>query len=345
MKQFVITEHANIVAIADAVRQKTGGTSELTLGDIIDGINSITGSGGIDTSNATADASEILLGETAYVNGKLVRGEMPDNGAISKTMDGINNKSVYIPYGFTSGGTVSLTDDIDNEVGTQSDLIAQIKFVLADKAAGGVELPVLENPGTASDLARYKQLIDGNGNVITGSAVSVASGERITLNDEPSEVTYGDSEFIYFGTTPFEFDYHFYEGSRVEGYFDSSAFGNAIADDVVEGTSFTSAAGLKADGAMKQLFSLDNARFEIDYEGDLVITLAEDSKRYVEGTQILYRNGEFLGLAKPEDVRAGVTFSSWNNIGMTGELEVGTPETWTLTLEDGSTVEKVVYVK
>lgn len=26
-------------------------------------------------------------------------------------------------------------------------------------------------------------------------------------------------------------------------------------------------------------------------------------------------------------------------------IETGTPETWTLTLEDGSTVEKVVYVK
>lgn len=41
-------------------------------------------------------------------------GTMKNNGAISKTIDGLVNTSVEIPTGYTSGGTVSLTDDIEN---------------------------------------------------------------------------------------------------------------------------------------------------------------------------------------------------------------------------------------
>lgn len=36
-----------------------------------------------------------------------------DNGAVSATIDGINTTSASIPAGFTSGGTVSLTDAIE----------------------------------------------------------------------------------------------------------------------------------------------------------------------------------------------------------------------------------------
>ena len=58
--------------------------------------------GGIDTSDATAEAAEIFKGETAYVNGDKVTG----------------------------------TFTIDNEIATQEDLIAEIAQVLSTKAAG-----------------------------------------------------------------------------------------------------------------------------------------------------------------------------------------------------------------
>ena len=38
---------------------------------------------------------------------------MANNGAVSKTMDGLTTTSVTIEAGYTSGGTVSLTDDIE----------------------------------------------------------------------------------------------------------------------------------------------------------------------------------------------------------------------------------------
>lgn len=63
---------------------------------------------------ATASATEILSGETAWIDGVKVTGKMANNGATSGSIDGLTTSSVTIPAGYTSGGTVSLTNDIEN---------------------------------------------------------------------------------------------------------------------------------------------------------------------------------------------------------------------------------------
>ena len=104
-----------------------------------------------DTSDGNITKDTVLEGQVGYnAEGKVV-GEMPDNGAINLYIDGITETSSTIPQGYHNGeGSVSLTDDIANEVDSQTDIISQIKSVLQGKAAGGKqeqskELNVTEN--------------------------------------------------------------------------------------------------------------------------------------------------------------------------------------------------------
>lgn len=62
-----------------------------------------------DTSADTAAASEILRGKTAHVKGKLVTGSMPNNGAVSGSIDTVAGQYT-IPQGYHDGsGKVSIS--------------------------------------------------------------------------------------------------------------------------------------------------------------------------------------------------------------------------------------------
>ena len=67
-----------------------------------------------DVSGVTAGAADVLDGKfIVLADGSKVEGTMANNGAISKTIDGLTQTSVAVPAGYTSGGTVSLTNDIE----------------------------------------------------------------------------------------------------------------------------------------------------------------------------------------------------------------------------------------
>lgn len=68
----------------------------------------------IDTTDADATAANILDGKFAYVNGVKLEGTMANNGATGGSIDGLTTTSLAIPAGYTTGGTISLTSDIED---------------------------------------------------------------------------------------------------------------------------------------------------------------------------------------------------------------------------------------
>lgn len=71
-----------------------------------------------DTTGDTGTAADVLAGIKVHtiVNGTAtqITGSMTNNGAISGSIDGLTTMSYSVPAGYTTGGTVSLTSDIED---------------------------------------------------------------------------------------------------------------------------------------------------------------------------------------------------------------------------------------
>lgn len=70
-----------------------------------------------DVTAVDATAAEVLASKKIVdAQGKVVTGTMANNGDVTASIDGITTTSVTIPAGYTSGGTISLTGDIEAQL-------------------------------------------------------------------------------------------------------------------------------------------------------------------------------------------------------------------------------------
>lgn len=105
MSELIITERSNIVALANAVRNKTGQTKELTFGEIVASINDISGAE-IKNQDITIKENGTYTADDGYTGFGTVKVETE----VAKNQDiTITENGTYTPAsGFTGFGSVKV---------------------------------------------------------------------------------------------------------------------------------------------------------------------------------------------------------------------------------------------
>ena len=145
----------------------------------------------------------------------------------------------------------------------------------------GTQLPTLTNPGTAADMAQGKQLIDQNGEIVTGTFRESTAGSGYTVIDTTPTLNSTNLQLDY----TFEMDRIMRKDSILNMMCPISNFGNATAADVAAGKTFTSEAGVKVSGTgqLSQFFT-----------GTLRVRSATDIVEFVSPAGLIQRYNQVV---------------------------------------------------
>lgn len=198
-------------------------------------------------------------------------GSMPNNGDTSQTMDGIDTKSVSIPAGYTSGGTVSLDDSIDNA-------FASAKTALTEK---GVTVPSNAN---IRDLASLIESIQAQSSaeVSLFSLEATPSANSLTLtfsglSGEPTLFSINPKENITLGSTRYILGVD-YDGSSTMGTigYSSGSFMSSSATATYSASNFTweyadGVLTVTSNGASTGGYFMNGITYQLTYITDTLV--------------------------------------------------------------------------
>lgn len=212
------------------------GDANLIASNIKNGVSifGVTGtlSTGTNTSDATASASDIASGKTAYGSSGKITGTL----SVIASGSTLSFSSSWSSSNLTTSGTnIRITS---NDNGVTSDKILRVgSKVIFDVPA------TLFGDVSASDIASGKTATSSSGVKISGSATSTASGATVNFTSTPA-ISGSYFTMPYTATS----DRHFYSGAIINNRCLASNLGDATTDDVASGKTFTSKNGVKLTG-------------------------------------------------------------------------------------------------
>ena len=201
------------------------------------------------TVTSDDDAAEaVLLGKYIYCLNNFYR--IPSDAAIiyyasSQYVDAHLNASKVYKLSVAPGNEEQVTIVVSDDINAYPQNGEQDGFIYAYQGVVSATYPELANPASAADLTLNKQLIDADGNVVTGTLEQWSNGTGY------SGTASFKSGSLYIDSPDMTERKWIEKGEHIYLRTDAANLGDATPADVAKGKTFTSASGLLVVGEME----------------------------------------------------------------------------------------------